>query len=282
MTRRAFAFFRDLRSVFVVISALFVAELSSMAADKPADTSATLRVLCYNIHYGQGMDGKYDVVRLAEVIKKVKPDLVALQEVDVVVERSGKVHQARELGLLTGMAVRYGPTQHYQGGLYGNAVLSRLPILDVEIQPLPYTEATEKLVTYPRGCIAVTVQGPDGKPLRFISTHFQHNVAEDRLAEAKAINALFAGKSDTTRTILAGDMNATPESEPMKELHKEWINAIEEPAAPSAPSRNPRSRIDYILHRPEKAFRILMTEVIDETMASDHRPVFAVFELARP
>ena len=40
------------------------------------------------------------------------------------------------LGELTGMAVRYGPTQHYQGGLYGNAVLTRLPILDVAILPI--------------------------------------------------------------------------------------------------------------------------------------------------
>lgn len=279
ITRRAFAYSRAFLSVLGVASVLFVASFRATAADKPADPPATLRVLCYNIHYGQGMDGKYDVARLAEVIKKVKPDLVALQEIDVGVERSGREHQIRRLGELTGMASRYGPTQHYQGGLYGNGVLSRLPILDVVIHPLPYTEATEKLVTYPRGCIAVTVRGPDGKPLRFISTHFQHNVPEDRLAEAKAINRLFAEGEDQTSTILCGDMNATPDSEPMKELHKKWTNAINDPAAPSAPSRNPRSRIDYILYRPEKAFRILKTEVIDETMASDHRPVFAVFEL---
>ena len=81
-----------------------------------------LRVLCYNIHFGQGNDGVYDLKRLASVITSVKPDLVALQEVDVGVKRSGRVHQARRLAELTGMAVRYGPTQHYQGGLYGNAV----------------------------------------------------------------------------------------------------------------------------------------------------------------
>jgi endonuclease/exonuclease/phosphatase family metal-dependent hydrolase len=265
--------------VLCVASVLLLTFSNALAADKPADKPATLRVLCYNIHYGQGMDGKYDVARLAEVIKKLKPDLVALQEIDVGVKRSGREHQIRRLGELTGMASRYGPTQHYQGGLYGNGVLSKLPILDVVIQPLPYTEATEKLVTYPRGCIALTVRGPDGKPLRFISTHFQHNVAVDRLAEAKAINKLFAGKDDTTRTILAGDMNATPDSDPMKELHKKWENAMNDPAAPSAPSRNPRSRIDYILHRSAEQFRVRKTEVVDEQMASDHRPVFAVFEL---
>lgn len=247
-----------------------------------AEGPATLRVLCYNIHYGQGMDGRYDVARLAEVIRKHKPDLVALQEIDVGVKRSGREHQIRMLGELTGMASRYGPTQHYQGGLYGNGVLSKLPILDVVIQPLPYTEATEEKVTYPRGCIAVTVRGPDGKPLRFISTHFQHNVPEDRLAEAKRINELFTGKGDSIPTILAGDMNATPDSEPMKELHKQWTNAMNNPSQPTAPSRKPRSRIDYILYRPAKSFRLVETRVIAEEMASDHRPVLAVFELARP
>ena len=104
-----------------------------------ADSPQQLRVLCYNIHYGQGNDGKYDVARLAGVINATKPDLVALQEVDVGVKRSGRVHQAQRLAELTGLAVRFGPTQHYEGGLFGNAVLTRLPILDVAIHPLPYT-----------------------------------------------------------------------------------------------------------------------------------------------
>lgn len=245
-------------------------------ADEPATTS--LKVLCYNIHYGQGTDGVYDVQRLAEVILASKPDLVALQEVDVGVERSGRVHQLRRLAELTGMAGRYGPTQHYQGGLYGNGVLSRLPILDVHIQPLPYSESTAERTTYPRGAIAVTVQAPDGKPLRFISTHFQHNVPEDRLAEAQAINRFFAA-DDSVRTILAGDMNAVPEAAPMTELLQKWTNAIDKDQSPTVPSVNPQSRIDYILYRPASHFRVTHTHVVDEAVASDHRPVFAQIEL---
>ena len=239
----------------------------------------TVRVLCYNIHYGQGNDGVYDLERLAAVIAAEKPDLVALQEVDVGVKRSGRVHQARRLGEMTGMAVRYGPTQHYEGGLYGNAVLTRLPILDVVIHPLPYTEATARRVTYPRGAIAVTVRGPDGKPLRFVSTHFQHNVAEDRVAEAKAINRLFAGKTDKMPTILAGDMNALPDSEPLRVLLMRWTNAIDDPPTPTAPSKAPRSRIDYIFYRPASHFRVSSAKVIKESMASDHCPVFASLTL---
>lgn len=270
---------RRLTSLLIAASALLVAgggHSRLLQADEPPP----LRIVSYNIHYGQGNDGKYDVERLAAVINRLKPDLVGLQEVDVGVERSGRVHQARRLGELTGMRVRYGPTQHYQGGLYGNAVLTRLPILDVHIEPLPYTEATPELLTYPRGAIAVTVRDPRGNPLRFISTHFQHNVPEDRLAQAQAVNRLFAG--DDVPTILAGDMNALPDAEPIAELLTKWNNATDHPAAPSAPSQNPRSRIDYIFYRPANAFRLIEAGVVDEAMASDHRPVLAVLGLLGP
>ena len=235
-----------------------------------------LRVLCYNLHYGQGTDGRYDIERLASVINRAKPDLVALQEVDVGVKRSGRIHEAQRLAKLTGLAVRFGPTQHYEGGLFGNAVLTNLPILDVAIHPLPYTESTPDRTTYPRGAIAVTVKGPGGSPLRFISTHFQHNVPEDRVAEAKAINRLFAADNSKIPTILAGDMNALPDAEPVTELLKRWSNAIDKYATPTAPATNPRSRIDYIFYRPNTKFQVLETAVIPESIASDHRPVFAV------
>jgi endonuclease/exonuclease/phosphatase family metal-dependent hydrolase len=249
-----------------------------VAQDSGVPEPITLRVLCYNIHYGQGTDGRYDLERLAGVINQAKPDLVALQEVDVGVKRSGRVHEARELGERTGMSVRFGPTQHYQGGLYGNAVMSRLPITDVVIHPLPYSEATAERVTYPRGAIAVTVRLDEKRSLRFISTHFQHNLADDRLAEAKAINSLFV-EDDSMPTILAGDMNAVPQSEPIAELLKHWKNAADESLAPSAPSVQPTSRIDYIFYRPQGRFRLLDAQVIDEPTASDHRPVLAVLQL---
>ncbi len=252
---------------------------SSWSSSVRTDDGDHLRILCYNVHWALGTDGKYDVARLAQVINESKPDLVALQEVDVGVRRSGQIHEVRELARLTGLAARFGPTQHYEGGLFGNAVLSRLPILDVEIHPLPYTESTPERTTYPRGAIAVTLKGPDDKRLRFISTHFQHNVAEDRLAEAKAMNRLFANDDSNIPTILAGDMNAVPDSEPISELLKQWANAMDDKATPTAPATKPRSRIDYIFYRAASRFRLVESKVIPESVASDHRPVFAILEL---
>ncbi len=265
-----------IRAATIALLLTFVAAPRAESAEPPH----RLRVLCYNVHWCKGTDGKYDVARVADVINKAKPDLVALQEVDVGVKRSGRVHDVRELSKLTGLAARFGPTQHYEGGLFGNAVMTKLPILDVAIHPLPYTESTDERTTYPRGAIAVTMQGPDGKPLRFVSTHFQHNVPEDRVAEAGAINKLFATDGDDLRTILAGDMNAVPDAEPVTELLKKWTNAIDESATPTAPATKPRSRIDYVFYRNVAQFRVVESKVIPESIASDHRPVLAILELS--
>ncbi|MFV1995332.1 MAG: endonuclease/exonuclease/phosphatase family protein [Verrucomicrobiales bacterium] len=260
----------------------------SLARDPSGPVS--LRVLCYNIHYGQGNDGNYDIPRIAEVIKKTKPDLVALQEIDVHVERSGRLHELRILAGEIGMAARFGPTQHYQGGLFGNGILSRLPFRDVHIQPLPYTESTPDLKTYPRAAVAAVVETPGGKRLRFISTHFQHaTFEEDRLAEAKAVNRHFAAvdpaddamgaEAAALPTLLAGDFNAVIGSPPIEELRKKWTLVVEDDPVPTSPTRDPKKRIDFILYRKADPIQVVEHRVVDERMASDHFPVFAVVEV---
>jgi len=267
-----------------------IASTASTAPAQAADPAkASVRVLCYNIHYGQGNDGVYDIPRLADVINASRPDLVALQEIDVHVKRSGRLHELRILADKTGMAARFGPTQHYEGGLFGNGILSKLPIHDVHIQPLPYTEATPEKMTYPRAAVAAVVELSNGKSIRIASTHFQHNLEEDRLAEALAINSHFANddaSADTMGaetaalpTILAGDLNAQPDAAPISELKKKWTFALEEEPVPTAPSKAPKSRIDYILHRSADPIRIVEHHVVNDAMASDHCPVFAVLEI---
>jgi len=81
-----------------------------------------LRLVSYNIHHGQGLDGKLDLVRIARVIKKHQPDFVALQEVDNKASRSGKVDQAAELAKLLGMKHVLGKCINLGGGGYGNAI----------------------------------------------------------------------------------------------------------------------------------------------------------------
>ncbi|MEZ6125818.1 MAG: endonuclease/exonuclease/phosphatase family protein [Planctomycetaceae bacterium] len=117
---------------------------SAAAACGRAADPTQLRVLSYNIHHGEGVDRKLDLQRIADVILSVRPDLVALQEVDRNATRTGGVDQPAELARLTRMHVVFGANIELQGGHYGNAVLSRHPIARLRNHLLPNIDDSER------------------------------------------------------------------------------------------------------------------------------------------
>lgn len=246
--------------------AIFVTMMT--APDPP-----TLRVLTYNIHHGQGEDGVFDLERIARVIKSVKPDLVALQEVDKGTERSSGVDQAAVLGELTGMHVVFGEAMPYDGGSYGEAVLSRWPIVSFEAHALPYQERQE-----PRSALAARVKPDSGlAELLIVGTHLCHQSDQTRLWQCGMLNTLFV--NSTLPVVLAGDLNARPGSRPMKELLSGgWIDADAVGDQPTSPSDSPRRRIDYVLYRSADPWKVVSVDVLDEPVASDHAPVLVVLE----
>jgi endonuclease/exonuclease/phosphatase family metal-dependent hydrolase len=88
----------------------------------------TLRVATYNIHRCRGLDGRTSPARVADVIRSIDADVVALQE--VVGASATTPGHAEELGALLGMGWVMAPARHLRGALFGNVVLSRLPIRD--------------------------------------------------------------------------------------------------------------------------------------------------------
>jgi endonuclease/exonuclease/phosphatase family metal-dependent hydrolase len=86
----------------------------------------SLRVATYNIHRCRGLDGRTNPTRVAEVIRDIDPDVIALQE--VIGAGPVSMGHAAELGALLGMGWVMAPTRHRRGSLFGNVVLSRLPI----------------------------------------------------------------------------------------------------------------------------------------------------------
>lgn len=236
-----------------------------------------LRILTYNIHHGEGTDQKIDLERIARIIRETQADLVALQEVDVKTQRTHGVDQAGELGRLTGLQAYFGQAMDYQGGGYGVAVLSRWPAVSTRIWPLPGSPGRE-----PRVAFEVQVRaGGQGPLLRFINTHLDHASEPERLRQTRWI---LDHLSQTTNqlAILAGDLNATPESAPMRAIFEKWTDFKGEGEAWTIPAENPRRRIDYILARPGPPWRLVESRVINEPVASDHRPVLAVVELKGP
>lgn len=246
-------------------------EASEVGEDLPGGAPVdTVTVLAYNIHHGEGMDSVLDLERIAALIRSVDPDLVALQEIDSVTTRTGEVDQAAELGRLTGLTPVYGRFMAYRGGAYGMALLSRWPISTTTNYPLPDGEE-------PRTALSAVVTAPaSGRLLRFVGIHFYRTEAE-RLAQARALEA--ALERDTIPTILAGDFNSTPDSEVMDFLRESWHVVDKGTDRLTFSSWDPVREIDYVLMRPFDRFEVLGQRLLDEPVASDHRPVLVEFVL---
>lgn len=240
------------------------------------DNPSTIRVLSYNILHGATMKGDFDLDLIAKVIKDCNADIVALQEVDYRTRRARGYDLATELGIRTGMAPLFARAMYYDGGEYGEAVLSKTTFLSTRNHPLPCTGNHE-----PRAALEVTTVLPSGDTIAFIGTHLDHTGNEaDRISQARQINRVLAGIRYPV--ILAGDLNAVPGSKPIEFLEEYWNRPpFKEDTAPTFPSDNPSEKIDYIMYYPKERWKVISCEVICDTLASDHCAWLVTLELLR-
>lgn len=236
-----------------------------------ADEPLQLRVLTYNIHHGEGVDGKLDLARIANVIQAVEPDIVALQEVDQNVPRSGRVDQAAELGRLTKMNHIFGGNIDLQGGKYGNALLTRFEVTSHQNDKLPNVANGEQ-----RGILSASIRIPNQQQaISVFATHFDHRRSdEERVQSAERANAMASGKG---MAIFLGDLNDVVGSRTMDLLDRNWKRVNDVPL-PTIPVSEPKRQIDFILVRPAESWKMVEAKVLNESIASDHRPFFAVIE----
>jgi endonuclease/exonuclease/phosphatase family metal-dependent hydrolase len=247
-------------------------EMYEMTSSAKTEASDTVRVMAYNIHHGAGMDEVLDLERIAALIREVNPDLLALQEIDSVATRTGGVDQAAELGRLTGMTPVFGRFMPYQGGAYGMAVLSRWRIAASRNIRLPDGDE-------PRSSVVVDVTSPStGEMVRFASIHF-YRTEDERLAQALELAAQLP--NDGVPTILAGDYNSTPGSFVMDFFADEWGIVDKGTDRFTFSSFDPVREIDFVVMRPKDRFTVLRQRVLDEPVASDHRPLFVDFIIHR-
>jgi endonuclease/exonuclease/phosphatase family metal-dependent hydrolase len=251
-----------------------------------------LRVATYNILGGRNTDEKRDLTRVAEVIRAINPDLIALQEVDVGTERMKGVDIPAELGRLTGMNHVFGSAMPYQGGHYGEAVLSRFPLSEIKRHPLPHQDSSE-----PRMAIeAILEVGATKRRFSFIATHLDHlRDQTDRMLQVEELIKLSA--KNTHPSLLAGDLNARPGSVAIKALTSDgwrFTLPVIDGKNFTFSSSEPRRRIDYILTKPAAQWKVTGSitgaDLFPENeewqallkLASDHLPVVTELELIAP
>jgi endonuclease/exonuclease/phosphatase family metal-dependent hydrolase len=260
-----------------MIAALLLASLApvSIAQEAKKPAPARLRVLTYNIHHGEGADNKLDLERIAKVIKSTDPDLVALQEVDRRTTRTLDVDQAAKLGELTGMHAYFAKAMDFQGGGYGDAILSKQKPLATRTFPLPADKGFE-----PRALGEARIQIGD-TTIVFYATHLDHTRdSKQRLMQIKEIEKVAAQEKEPL-VLLAGDLNAQPASAEIETLLKSWKDATARPDLKTFPADKPRIKIDYVLYRPTDRIKVIEAQVIEEKVASDHAPLLVVFEIER-
>ncbi|MCU4177594.1 endonuclease/exonuclease/phosphatase family protein [Carboxylicivirga sp. N1Y90] len=259
----------------MILSCFF--KLSHAQSFDTSECRDTLKVLSFNIYHGEiyyktDANSKASNLEIvAALIDSLKPDLVALQEVDFKTKRVEGKDILTELACKTQMVPMFGKAMAFNGGEYGVGILSRFSLLKTETQALANEEGKE-----PRVALCSYVQTAKGKKIRFVATHLDHTTEELRLRQMQQIINAYA--KDTIRTILTGDLNAVPGSETMQLAFKSF-KATSNLEVPTIPSDKPEHKIDYILVRPANCWRVIESSVINEQQASDHNPVFSIIEL---
>ncbi len=249
----------------IVLFCGFIFFVSSFAGELPVQEENSIRLMSYNVRNARGMDNITDYQRIADVINGAKPDIIAVQELDSVTNRSAGVDVLDVLSRNTLMFPTYAAAIDFDGGKYGIGVLSKEKPLSVRRIGLPGREEARMLLiveleAYYFGC-----------------THFSLN-AEDRLKAVEIIKRE-AEKLDKP-FFLAGDMNATPDS-PEQEAMAESFTALTSPKENTYPATDPNTCIDYIYgyKGAENWSRLTNRGVIAEEVASDHRPLYAEIRL---
>ena len=240
----------------------------------------SLRVMTYNIYGARATSpaNAADLDAIAEVIRRQNPDFVTLNEVDVFTNRTGKdVHQARDLAEKLGMEWHFSKAIDRDGGEYGDAVLTKYPILEKRSYRLP---CAAEQPGEDRSLCVIRVQ-IDGKDLYVASTHLDHLSGDaSRLVQATEIRRIRDTELEGD-LILCGDLNAIPSSNVIATMTSFLTNTgpIDQY---TFPSDDPSRKIDYIMYAPIEHFGVQNCQVVsrgDQQVggvdASDHRPVIA-------
>ena len=227
----------------------------------------TLKILTYNVKNCVGLDNVTDYNRVADVLRRINADVVAIQELDSATTRSKRVVVLNELAERVNMHASYSASIEYRGGKYGVGILTREKPISCTKVALPGKEEKRSLLIV------------ELKDMVICCTHLSLT-GEDRLASVKLIND--ATKKFTKPVFLAGDLNTEPGSAELKSLEEDWT-ILNNRLDFTFPANNPHVCIDFILARKAENWltEVLISNVDAENVASDHRPVWVSLTLQK-
>ena len=256
-------------------------------APGPDQPPIPVRLVTFNIRHGVGDDDRLDLPRLAKVLQSVDADVICLQEVDRHFgERSENVDQGLLLARALDMQLAWGPAfdEPRPGGPraeYGNALLSRLPILISDVHRLPGSGE-------PRSALRTMIE-LDGGALWVTATHLSRKSA-DRAAQVAAVAELHTAPMETG--IVVGDFNTAPDAPELAVLRPRFTDAWElaserddrsgwrfwqHDEGNTHPARSPHRRIDHAWVT--EGVAVAAARVLEGAGASDHLPLLVDLEV---
>jgi endonuclease/exonuclease/phosphatase family metal-dependent hydrolase len=257
-------------------------------APGPGQAPIPVRLLTFNIHHGVGDDGRHDLPRLAKLLASADADVICLQEVDRHYDqRSEDVDQALLLSRALDMQLAWGPAideerPRGQSRQYGNALLSRLPILISDVHRLPGDGE-------PRSALRTMIE-LDGGALWVTATHLSAGEPERRAKQTAGLAALHTEPMETG--VVVGDFNSPPDAPEFDVLRQRFTDAWQLAQArgdqagwrfwhrhhgDTFPARGAHTRIDQVWV--SDGVGVAGAHVLDAEGASDHLPLVVDLEV---
>ena len=237
----------------------------------------SLRIATYNIHKCRGLDRRVRPQRIIDVLKETAADVIALQEVVGMDHPERERNQVRSIADELGFEFCIGENRRLHGGAYGNALLSRLPILCENNHDITWRKSE------PRGCLEVTLALPEASQVRVFNTHLGTGFFERRFQARKLLELLGDHSLEAAPRLVLGDFNEWPRGLASHLLGNHFQTA-EPPkrlgGVRSYPGVLPVAHVDHIYYD-------LPLELVDvrihrsrlALIASDHLPLVAEFRI---
>lgn len=244
-----------------------------------ASEAPTLRVATFNIAASRVSS----LTEIAKAIKATNADIIALQEVDVLTARSGKINQPKQLAELTGLNIEFARAIDYDGGQYGLAIAAKHPIISTDITELPSGDREQRIAYRAH----IDVPGFNA-PVTIFNAHLDTD--EDpamRLGQVRKLNGLAIDTRGIK--ILLGDMNDVPNSVTYRELARYW-NVVTDDKIDfrTWPAANPEIQVDYVMTSKAQKWQIkeiIVPQIntpyanINWPAVTDHLPVIVEMKM---
>jgi endonuclease/exonuclease/phosphatase family metal-dependent hydrolase len=236
------------------------------------------RVATYNTHKCRGMDGRIRPQRVAEVLHELDADVIALQEVVSLSGGKREQDQAKYLADAVSLEFRIGETRKLWGAAYGNVVLSRFPVKQVEVYDLTASRRE------PRGCIRCDLEIAHGKMVHVFNIHLGTGYLERRKQAHLLMSREILGSPRLKHPrLVLGDFNEWTRGLVSRMLQQEFESVDIElhlRRKRTYPGVLPIMHLDHMYFDRELALEeFVLHRSRMALMASDHLPLLAEFRL---